>query len=156
MNRRTAALLLFLTPAAALAADCPEDSESIAAVPESLIAADNAGDVDRVLEHYTSDVEWITPQGQVLRGKQEIRSRYEALFAGFRAEMAVEIVRVDPGQRFAVLRGRTRGALTPREPGESPRQVDDVFLMVVECEGDGSWRVDRLMWTPSAPGAETE
>ena len=42
-----------------------------------------AGDINSILEDYTDQSVFITPNGDVLRGPQQIKTLFEALFAEF-------------------------------------------------------------------------
>ena len=91
MNRtRVLALLAFLgtvpvaaqekTPAAA-AAGCPSSPDAVAAIIRRLIEADNARDLQTVLDSYTDDVVFLPPAGEVVIGQAAVAHRYRALFA---------------------------------------------------------------------------
>lgn len=144
-------LALVLVPSPTLGGGCERDAEAVAAVPRGLIAANAGGDLGGALAHYTADAEWIPPSGEPVRGREAIRARYEQLFATFRVDAGARIAEVGVGYPWSFVRGRTQGTLIPRGDEEEAVAIDHQFLMVLECEDDGVWRVDRLVWTSTPP-----
>ena len=67
-------------------------------------------------------------------------------------EPRIDELRVDGDRAF--VRGRNGGVLHARGAG-TDRVLDDVYLMLLAREADGSWRITHLMWHRAA-AATTE
>jgi uncharacterized protein (TIGR02246 family) len=149
--------LIALSPVAILAATggasplldrCSPDApgvRDVRAVADRIIAADNRRDIDRVLGFYASDAILMPPGEAPVTGRERIRPRYEQLFASFVPELRTQIDEACAQSGFGYVRGRNTGRFVPRASGE-PRTVDDVFVMLLNRETDGVWRITRLIW----------
>lgn len=155
---RALALLLALGAGAAFAADAPQPratssctggNAAIKQALQSLIAADNRGDLDAVLSHYADDAWWLPPSGPRVEGKAAIAARYRELFAANRVEFVVEGVGTELTSALAWATGETRGTVTPKDGG-APRAVHDEFVALFRCES-GRYRVVGLSWRPAEP-----
>lgn len=124
---------------------CEPTEPAILSVAEGLIAADNAHDADSVLQHYTDDITFMTPEGDLVAGKEAIRPRYEGLFREREVDIHMEVEEVGRGDAWAFVRGRNVGTFTSRESGEVD-PLNDRFLMILRCVPDAGWKVSRLMW----------
>lgn len=150
-NSLTAGLILaglMGTAAAVAAPDCSSESRAVGevvAVAEGIIAADNARDLPRVLACYSDDAVLLPPGEDPVTGLDSIRPRYEGLFSGFdpRIEGHIEEACVEGGTAF--VRGRNGGALVSRKDG-TVRELNDTYLMILRRDGEGRWRISRLMW----------
>ena len=134
----------------AAGAGCEATEAAILAAAEGLVAADNERDLEAVLDHYTDDVAFITPDGELVQGKGAIRPRYERLFERFAVDIALESEEVGVAGDWAFVRGRNAGALTSRLTGEV-EPLRDRFLMILRCEDGDAWRVSRLIWVHESP-----
>lgn len=124
---------------------CEPTEAAIRSAARGLVAADNAEDLDAVLDHYSDGITFITPEGEVVEGKPAVRPRYEALFDGFSVEIAMEVEEVGVGDEWAFVRGRNAGELRSRATGEA-EPLRDRFLMILRCQHSAGWKVSRLMW----------
>lgn len=124
---------------------CGPTAAAVSSVAEGIIEADNAHDLERVLAHYTEDITFMTPDGELVEGKDQVRPRYQELFEHFSLDFRMESDEVGVGDGWAFVRGRTLGTLTPREGGEV-QQLNDRFMMILRCEPAQGWLIARLMW----------
>jgi len=81
---------------------------------DRLMAADNRGDVDAVLECYTEDAVLLPPGGASVQGVENIRPRYEALFASSRLEVRMDVESIEVKGALAFSRGSPGDGLFPR------------------------------------------
>jgi uncharacterized protein (TIGR02246 family) len=129
----------------------------VKAVATGIVDADNRRDLASVLAYYASDAVLLPPGEAPVIGRDSIRPRYEALFAGFSPEIQLEIAEACVEAGIGFVRGRNGGRLLPRGPGEV-RVLDDAFVMLLRREPDGAWRISHLIWhrqsqpAPSPPG----
>jgi uncharacterized protein (TIGR02246 family) len=122
----------------------------VRAVADGIIAADNARDLERVLGHYAADARLFPPNEPPVTGREAIRPRYEALFAGFdpAIEGRVDEVCVDGDTAFVT--GHNGGRLRGRG-GAADRLLDDVYVMLLRREAEGTWRISHLIWHRGRP-----
>jgi uncharacterized protein (TIGR02246 family) len=135
---------------AACQADAPAVRQ-VRAVAAGIVEADNRRDLEKVLSYYAADAV-LMPTGEApVVGRDTIRPRYEALFAGFEPRIESRIDEACVSQRLGFVRGHNGGRLVPRTGGE-PRALDDVYVMLLRLEPNGAWRISHLIWhRQSAP-----
>src|SRR5262245_14838844 len=90
----TAVFLPASTVAAPSAPECRTDApgaREVRAVATGIVDADNRRDIERVLAYYAADAVLMPPGEAPVAGRDAIRPRYEALFAGFDPAIEPEI-----------------------------------------------------------------
>lgn len=127
-------------------------SLELRAVAEGIIAADNARDLERVIDYYTVNAVLMPPGEAAVVGRDRIRPRYAELFARFDPEIETYVDEVCADGLLGYVRGRTDGRLVPRQDGE-PRSIHDAYLMLLRREEDGAWRISHLVWHSAGPSA---
>lgn len=120
--------------------------DSVRAVAEAIIAADNASDLEGVMRVYAADAVLLPPNETAVIGKDAIRPRYAALFTSMVPAIVCEVDEVQVASDWAFVRGRNTGVMRPRSGSGPARRLNDVFLMVLHREADGRWRIARRMW----------
>lgn len=123
------------------------DAASERGVATGIVAADNAGDIERVVSYYAPNAVLVPPGEPEVKGIDQIRPRYEHLFATFAPRIEARIDDADVYGAFAIVRGHNGGKLEPKD-GSAAKSLDDDFFMMLRCEGD-RWRIDHLMWHPA-------
>ncbi len=134
----------FMVPAARA---CDADSAGVRAVAEGFVAADNARDIGRVLEYVADDAVFLPPNETPVTSRDAIRQRYEDLFQTYSPDIESRIDEVCAEGGLAYVRGHNGGWLVSRV-GERSRELDEVYLMVLQRSAGGDWKVSRLMWHP--------
>lgn len=130
------------------AQDCRPDAsavQEIRAVASGIIAADNASDIERVLSYYSTDAILMPPGEAPVAGRNNIRPRYEGLFADFTPEIEGHIDEACAGSGFGFVRGHNGGRLVPHGDGTA-RVLDDGYIILLRREEDGTWRISHLIW----------
>jgi len=143
------AALIGIPPRALGGQRAASAADSVRAVAEGIIAADNARDLGRVLRLYADDAVLLPPNENPVTGRTAIRPRYETLFRTMMPAIKSELSEVEVGGDWAFVRGRNTGTMRPISGGPE-RQLNDVFLMVLRRAADGEWRIARLIWHPGA------
>jgi uncharacterized protein (TIGR02246 family) len=146
---------LLCAPAAVLLlASCqkneatPADAvRDITALLNDLMAADDAGDVDRVMAFYTDDALLLPPDGPNKEGAAAIRKHYEGAFAAYKLEISAQADEIHAGPEWGVVRGTVTGKIAEKKDGV-PRALHDKFMGIVRRSGTGPWRFSRLIWSP--------
>jgi len=121
------------------------DVDSIRTVIADIIAADNAGNLERVLALYTDDVILMPPGGDIIRGKPAAREHYRNIFQHTELDLTFVSEETQAVGDWAFDRGTTRGRAVPRSGGTAT-PIDDKYLMILKRQADGTWRIARLIW----------
>ena len=121
-------------------------ADSVRAVANGIIAADNARDVERVMSFYAADAVLMPPNANPVTGHAAIRPRYETLFAAMSPAIVSTLDEVRVAGEWAFVRGKNTGVMRPRSGGGEARALDDVFVMLLQRGADGRWKIARLIW----------
>lgn len=126
------------------------DLQEVRATVAGLVRADNQEDLEEVLDRYAADVVLVPPGGETLRGLEEVRAHYAALFRDFDLEVGFRSTETVVLGDWAFDRGITEGAVTPA--GGEPQPVRDHYLALLRRTEEGGWRIARLIWNQAPPG----
>jgi uncharacterized protein (TIGR02246 family) len=140
-----ASLAFAVAAPAALSAQKRTASDSVRAVAEGIIAADNVRDIERVMSFYADDAVLMPPNEGPVAGHRAIRPRYQALFASVQPAIVSVLDEVRVTGEWAFVRGKNTGFMRPLDGGEG-RALDDVFVMLLQRLGGGQWKIARLIW----------
>lgn len=121
------------------------ESARVHAVFDKLIAADNRGDLNAVMDCYAEDIALLPPQGQPIRGPAAVREHYAGLFARDRLEVRIVFGETMLSGSGAVVRGRTTGRRIANADGGA-NAIDDEFEAALRRGADREWRIQRLRW----------
>jgi len=149
-NLRTLGVVLSLASLACISEEpgpeinATNEQKAVRAVVASLIAADNAGDLEAVMLQYGLDPVLMPPGREAIRGREAVRRHYARLLADTDMDLEAESVETVVTGDWAFDRGFTKGRVTPR--GGGPIQIHDRYLMLLQRGSDGAWRVSRLIW----------
>jgi uncharacterized protein (TIGR02246 family) len=127
--------------------DGSDDAAPIRRLLKSLARADSSGDAEAAARLYTQDAEWLPPDRSAVFGREAIRESYERLFEGRDIGVEINADEIEISGDMAYARGTTR--ITPRGDSAAAPTADD-FLMVLQRDSDGLWKIDCLMWHPAA------
>ncbi len=130
------------------------DAKSIRRQVERAVAALNAADVETLVELRTNDAVVLKPGGAPERGKDEIRTNLEALFARWRVNESRTVEEVQIAGDWAFVWGFYEVVLTPIGEGE-PVQEKGKYIDILRLESDGEWRFARTIWNVDAPDEAT-
>jgi uncharacterized protein (TIGR02246 family) len=115
---------------------------------DGIMAADNAGDLDRVMTYYTADAVLLPPKGATMTGREAIRAHYGEAFQALTLSMSATIDEIRGAGDWAVVRGQVKGTITEKASGDR-KQAHDRFLAIADRDSeDGRWRFSRLSWAP--------
>jgi len=121
--------------------------QQVQALFDKLIAADRAGDAATVASCYEDQGMLLPPTGAPVKGREEIRKRYEAMFATASLDVTMKSEELWVFEDWAISRGTTTGQSVSKAQGGAPRAVHDKYLMVLKRDG-GEWVIHNLMWSP--------
>jgi uncharacterized protein (TIGR02246 family) len=152
MVRMSRFLAVVVPVVLALADSLPRadlDQDAAAAVRkllDEIMAADNAGDLDRVMAAYTENAILIPPGAADIAGVAAIRKHYTGAFEKLKLDLAATADEIRVADKWAVVRGRVTGTIVPKAGGD-PTKAHDKFMAVAEQGADGRWRMARIMWS---------
>ncbi len=126
------------------------DLEAVRALLDEYVAAENAGDVERILA-LTTDDGWASPPGEPpITGKEAWRSWWEDLYAEYNLQGNASDVEIQAFGSWGFIRGIWDATLTPKEGGE-PQTSSYSFIVIVRRDADDTWKQARAMWNRNAP-----
>jgi len=126
---------------------------AVRAVTARIIRADNAGDLDAVIELYTEDAVLLPPGRAPIEGRAAIREHYAGIFQDYVLQVEIASEETHVAGRWAFDRGRTRGRARPKGGGTAA-VIDDKYVMVLRYDAEPGWRIARLIWNAAAVAAE--
>lgn len=116
-------------------------------VVRQIIAADMAGDLDGVMALYSDDAILLSPGGPDIAGIDAIREHYGKLFAETELTIENQIHETIVSGKLAMTRGVNRVTATPKAGGPA-RSGSDKYMMALEQDAAGNWRISHLIWAP--------
>lgn len=129
-----------------LMVSCKQKEESTPAKTlAEVIAADNAGDLDKLISNYAEDAILIPSGSNDIVGKNAIREYYRNIFAGSSLQLQWGANEIIDAHELTIMRGITTGKSISKADS-SATQVNDKYLMVLKKQS-GGWKVYRLMWS---------
>ena len=126
------------------------DEAGIRRQVDRAVAALNAADVETLVELRTHDAVILKPGGPPERGKDEIRTNLETLFAGWRVTESRTIEEIRFADDWAFVWGFYEVVLTPTGEGESVQEKGK-YIDILQLESDGEWRFARTIWNADPP-----
>ena len=132
-----------------------QDRAGINQTRSAYVAAWNGADADQMANLYTPDALVLYPNQPAVVGRSAILVYFKAFFAEFTQEdfelISEEIEIVGP---WAFDRGTYRWRGVPR-PGGDPVSDHGKYLVILQRQPDGSWKVARDMDNSDRPLAQT-
>lgn len=120
------------------------DEAQMVDVQEAIVRAIETKDADSFAELYAHDAALLPPDGSVIEGREAIRDGFAAMLeAGF-AKQTVVNARLVLDNDSAIEEGQAIAEF--HNDGEVDVQRCN-YLIVHRRQSDGSWRMDRDMWT---------
>ncbi|MER3498144.1 MAG: hypothetical protein C4308_05635 [Chitinophagaceae bacterium] len=136
----------FFISACILFAGCGNKEESTPSKTlTEVIAADNAGDLDKVIAYYTEDAILIPAGSSDIIGKNAIREHYRNIFTTSVLQLQASSNEIIDANDWTIIRGNTTGKVIFKADS-SATAVNDKFIMVLKKD-DGRWKIYRLMWS---------
>lgn len=141
MKRHVVIALIVLC---ACSSSTDQTRNEILAVVTGILNADNHADIEKVLSFYHTDAVLMPPLRDEIKGKENIRRNYEAIFATSLLSLTPEIEEITITKDFALCKGRTKGEVVMKADS-STRPINDKFMMILKKE-EGSWKIKTLIW----------
>lgn len=122
--------------------------QAIEATVSRYVAASNRGDVDALMKMYVEDAVLMPPDHEPIQGREAIGAFWRQ---GTDQGLEVSTIRVDTDGRLGYMAGRYRLPATSDEPADSGK-----YLMCLERQADGSWKLTADMWNSSGDNASDD
>ena len=142
-------------PAAEDMATTEVDVTALGILRGELAAAVKAGDASAVAALYTEGAVLMPPYERPATGKRAIEAWFQANFDQSTAELALLALEVQVAGDRAFERGTYREKLTPKAGGE-PTQDDGKYMVILQKQAEGSWKLALDIWNSDNPLPDTE
>lgn len=160
-NRFALCVLLALAGAGCAAREAPGGSTDIAPDKAAIDSVRNRyaatwlrGDGDSLSELYAPDAFVLYPNQPAIAGRDAIAAYFKSFFAEFSQDVfELTSQEIQVAGSWAFDRGTVRWQGTPRAGGE-PLQDTGKYLVILQRQPDGSWRVARDMDNSDRPLAQ--
>lgn len=139
-------LTSILISFSAVAFSQSEAEQEVKRCMETLMAADNAGDLAGVLSSYHMHAELWPPNATPIVGRQAIEKNYRDLFAREKLVLRSSLAEVFASGKHATVTGYNSGE--HRYKDGKVRPIDDKFVAILMKEGD-KWKITKLIWNSS-------
>jgi uncharacterized protein (TIGR02246 family) len=130
-------------PPPAAAADTAADEAAIGRVRTEYEAAVNAGDAARVTALYTADGMTMPNHRPLVSGRDAILAYEQELMSTYTPALSLTPAETRVHGDWAFHRGSYRLTLTPKAAGATPVTDEGKFLVLLEKQTDGSWKLAR-------------
>lgn len=119
-----------------------DDLTKINALRDNFSAAFNAGDAAKVAEGYTADGIAMPAHHPMLTGKDAIMANDRDQFSQMSFHMTLTPVETVVSGNWGYDRGTYTMTITPKAGG-APMNDQGKYLVLLQKQGDGSWKVTR-------------
>ena len=130
--------------------DPAADRQAIAAVSAMFAAAENAGDVDQMLQLFADDMIILSPNAPALSGADRIAAATRAAYESLKVQVEYNSEEIAVFGDWGFDRGTERFTLTPKSGG-TPISMNGKYLWLYRRQPDGAWKQSRVMWNSSDP-----
>ena len=133
-----------------------QDTESDAAAIRALLAdwdaLANAGDAAALVELYAEDVISMPPDAVGRVGREAILASMEETFGADTLQITSVADEVDVAGDLAFMRVTYDETITPKA-GSDTELMHGNWLVILQRQADGSWKIWREMWSVFTPEA---
>lgn len=154
----TCARWWLLIGALILLAGCSREQQKVSATTaadaiwKEYAASLNEGDLERWLALWTEDGVQMPPDEAAIAGKDNIRTRNEAVLDKFNFDIGITNQEVETAGDWAYSRGTYKARLVPKEGGR-PVSIDGKYMTILARQADGSWKIHRDMFNSNTAPA---
>ena len=131
------------------------DEAQINQLRDVFVAAFNAGDAAAIADLYTPDAVVMPQNQQAVTGHEAIMDSNKAMFDQYTPKISLTSVETKIFGDVAFDRGTYTTELTPKSGG-SPISDEGKYLVVIQRQSDGSWKVIRDIDNSSKPTLPAE
>jgi uncharacterized protein (TIGR02246 family) len=151
----TALILAATLAVGACAGTAPDtsaaDIETIAGVRNAFIAAMNAEDVEKLVALYTDDGIRMEDNMPAISGRDAIRASYKELTSAYDCDISLTPEETKVAGDWAFDRGQFMMHMMPRDPKGTMIMDQGKYLVILQKQTDGSWKVAREIGNSNVP-----
>lgn len=129
------------------------EGEAIEKVVAGIVEAANAGDLEAVMAYFAQDAVAMPSEEMPVFGTKLIRPRLQPLFDQSKLVSFFTSEETGVSGSFAFARGYMSGRIEPKTTAPTRYIHQNEYLMLLQRDSSGSWKVARLMWHPMEPTA---
>ncbi|MBE3064123.1 MAG: SgcJ/EcaC family oxidoreductase [Spirochaetes bacterium] len=132
--------VLLLLSACSPKVNDPADVQAIRKLAADWDNAFNAGNINGLLEDYTSDVIHLGPNEAALAGTDAMRTSFQSYFDAYKTETHGPVEDVRVSGNLAVARGVYTDTSSPKAGG-TPINRKGKWVSAYQRQADGSWKI---------------
>jgi uncharacterized protein (TIGR02246 family) len=133
------------------AATSEQDKAEINKTRNAYVSAWKAADADRMTGLYTADASVLYPNQPAVAGHDAILAYFKSFFAEFgQQDFELTSAEIEVADPWAFDRGTYRWRAVPRAGGD-PIEDHGKYLVILQRQADGSWKVARDMDNSDRP-----
>ena len=110
----------------------------------------NSNDASAAAAHFTESAVSMPPNDEALIGRQAITDDMVAMFEGMSADLTISSEEVEVAGDWAFDRGAFTMKTTPKGDGD-PMEDKGKYIVILEKQADGSWKIAREVWNSDNP-----
>ncbi len=120
------------------------DEQLLRSLLNTIIQADNRGDITTVLSCYSGEAVLMPPGKLPISGINAIEESYKNIFTNsiVHLESTIDEIKIFPS--YAVITGINTGSVVMKNDSSSSA-VNDKFMMLLEKEAN-TWKIRKLIW----------
>jgi ketosteroid isomerase-like protein len=131
--------------------DSADEKQAIEKTLTGIVEAANAGDIEAVMAYFAEDAVAMPTDEMPVFGTKLIRPRIQTLFDQSRVTIFLTSEETAVSGDFAFARGYIGGKIWPKSAAPDRLIDDNEYLMLLEKDSGGAWKIARLMWHPMFP-----
>ena len=131
--------------------DSADEKQAIEKTVTGIVEAANAGDIEAVMAYFAEDGVAMPPNEMPVFGTRLIRPRVQPLFDQSQLVVFLTSEEVGVSGNFAFARGYMSGRIEPKNAAPERYIEQTEYLMLLQKDSSGSWKIARLMWHPMWP-----
>ena len=132
------------------------DVEAINSLRDDFVAAVGAGDSSSVAALYSNDAVLMPRNESAVRGREPIESWFLATYEKFSEELNLSEEEVEIAGDWAFEWGIYRATITPKAEGEPIQDQEGKYVVILQRQADGSWKMRHQIWNISNPTPGTQ
>jgi ketosteroid isomerase-like protein len=122
------------------------ERQAVEKVVAGIVESANAGDLDEVMRYFAEDGVAMPPNEMPVFGTMLIRPRIQPLFDQSKFVIFLTSEETEVSGNFAFARGYISGRIEPKNSSPERYIDQNEYLMLLQKDAGGSWKIARLMW----------
>ena len=120
------------------------DVERLTELRNQYEQAENAGDVDAIMDLCNDDIVFIPPEAPSVSGPEAVRAFFEEFLDAFDISIGLTRDAITVDDTLAYEWGTVSGSATG--PDGQSESINNTYLITYERDSDGSWKQSKNIW----------